>query len=260
MKRQRKERGMTAAYVRVSTEEQQLGVEAQKTAIARWCSQHGQPVDLWAEDVGVSGSVRPGERPELARVIEALGPGDTLIVARRDRLARDFDDVVALHKLARDNGWMIQSVDGVSVVDNDPLRTLHARIVDAYAEFERGMLRSRTRAALAERRAKGQRVSGHAPYGSKFDAGRVVANESELAMIALAKSLRAQGLTLAGVAGELTGRGFLTRSGKPYTFRSVYRLFQRTAQEQTQEGATETQPEFAQPDGRANQPANLANL
>ena len=74
------------AYLRVSTDEQAnsgLGLDAQLDAII---AAVGQP-DAIYRDEGYSGS--DPKRPALMDAIDALSAGDVLVVAKRDRLARD---------------------------------------------------------------------------------------------------------------------------------------------------------------------------
>src|ERR1700678_4160173 len=82
---------LAIAYLRVSTEEQRLGPEAQRASIEAWAAREGVQVVAWHVDQGVC-SVTPIEgRPALLEAIAALrthGAG-VLVVAKRDRIARD---------------------------------------------------------------------------------------------------------------------------------------------------------------------------
>ncbi len=52
-------------YVRVSTDEQALGPEAQKTALEAWCKAQGARLVAVCEDIGVSGATSLEKRPGL---------------------------------------------------------------------------------------------------------------------------------------------------------------------------------------------------
>jgi len=60
---------LAVALLRVSTDEQALGMEAQRAAIAGWAERQGITIAHWAEDVGVSGGADLDKRPGL---LEAL--------------------------------------------------------------------------------------------------------------------------------------------------------------------------------------------
>ena len=79
------------AYLRVSTDEQTLGMEAQRQAIQGWAKRQGVTILRWFEDMGVSGGAdlenRPGMLAALAAVRE-LKAG-ALVAAKADRIARD---------------------------------------------------------------------------------------------------------------------------------------------------------------------------
>ena len=78
-------------YLRVSTDEQHLGPEAQRAAITQWAQRGGITVLAWHVDAGVSGAAGIDGRPALMTALDDLprhGAG-ILAVAKRDRLARD---------------------------------------------------------------------------------------------------------------------------------------------------------------------------
>jgi Resolvase, N terminal domain len=61
---------IAVAYVRVSTEDQNLGPEAQRASIEAWAGRHGVTVAAWFTDKGVSGGKAVEDRPAL---LEAFG-------------------------------------------------------------------------------------------------------------------------------------------------------------------------------------------
>jgi len=81
-------------YVRVSTENQNgcdsFGLETQREAITKYCTVNGLELVQIYEDPALSGSLPALERPGLRNVLEAVREGDTVIVARLDRIARDL--------------------------------------------------------------------------------------------------------------------------------------------------------------------------
>jgi DNA invertase Pin-like site-specific DNA recombinase len=73
----------------------------------------------------------------------------------------------------------------------------------ATAEFERDVIAERTRTALAYKRSRGERVSRHAPFGSRFEGDRLVPDGKEQRAIQRARVLRKSGLTYRAIRDAL---------------------------------------------------------
>lgn len=80
-----------------------------------------------------------------------------------------------------------------------------------------------TVAGIEKRRAQG-RVVGAIPHGYFRDGDRVLPHDDEQRVVALARELRAQGLTLRAIGDELAARGAFNRAGRPYQPESVRAL------------------------------------
>ena len=214
------------AYIRVSTEDQAHGPEAQRAAILRWASAAGVEVVAWAEDLGVSGAAPLDRRPGLCAALEALtveGAG-VLVVARRDRLARDVAAAAMIDALCARAGARVSSAAGEGEGD-DPAALLMRRMVDAFAEYERALIRARTRGALAGMRARGLRT-GACPLGTApGPEGRLVVDVDEARAVELLTQLRRDGLSIRAIAAELDARGIPARGGRwhPTTVARVLR-------------------------------------
>ena len=162
----------TIGLIRVSSDEQArsgLGLEAQRASIAEYALAHGFVVSEIVSEEGVSGAAPMEERVGLLDALSRLKRGDTLLVARRDRLGRDRFLLAWLEKESKVGGWSIVSTSEPSTNGEDPTETLTRHIVDAFAEFERRLIGWRTKRALAARRARGATVGGSAPYGSMWN-------------------------------------------------------------------------------------------
>jgi site-specific DNA recombinase len=221
---------VAVAYLRVSTDEQHLGPEAQRAAVKRWAEAAGARVVAWHVDQGVSGGAALDRRPALMAALDDLaerGAG-LLVVAKRDRLARDVVLAAQVESLARRAGARVVSAAGEGEGD-DPSAMLMRRLVDAFAEYERALIRARTRAALAVKRERGERV-GAVPFGRRVasDGRRLEPHESEGATIAAALALRSEGLSQRAVARRLAELGHVGRTGRPLSQTQVARLLKRS--------------------------------
>lgn len=85
-----------------------------------------------------------------------------------------------------------------------------------------------TRAALAAKQARGERVGG-IPIGCRVSADGVTleAHPDEAATVSAVLRLRAAGMTLRSIADELTNAGRTTRKGGPISHTQVRRILQR---------------------------------
>lgn len=218
------------AYLRVSTDEQHLGPDAQRAAITAWAAREGVAIVAWHVDAGVSGAAAIDARPELLAALASLathGAG-SLVVARRDRLARDVVIAATIERAAQGaSGARVVSADGVGNGDT-PADQFMRTILDGAAAYERSLIRARTRAALAVLRSRGQ-VSNHAPYGYRAEGGVLVADEAEQSVIARVREARARGLTVRAIAAELRAAGIVSRRGLPLAVSAVGELVQAHA-------------------------------
>lgn len=139
---------MLIGYARVSTGDQ-TPLPQSKALKAAGCAEIHEEL--------ASGGDRA--RPVLARVLDRLGPGDTLVVLRIDRLARSLSHLLEVIERLEAKGAFFRSL-------LDPIDTGSAQgkftlqVLGAAAEFERALIRERTAAGLASARSRG-RVGGN---------------------------------------------------------------------------------------------------
>ena len=98
-------------------------------------------------------------RPVLAKVLERLTAGDTLVVVRIDRLARSLSHLLEVIDRLEAKGAHFRSLqDPIDTASPQGKFTL--QVLGAAAEFERALIRERTKAGLRAARAEG-RVGGN---------------------------------------------------------------------------------------------------
>lgn len=219
---------LVVGYVRASTDRQDLSPDAQRASLTRWCEANGARLVAVHEDAGVSGAAPLDKRPGLLAALDALtanGAG-VLLVAKRDRLARDVVVAAMVERLAERSGARVLAADGTGN-GVGPEAQLMRGIVDLFAQYERALIRARTKAALAVKAARGERTGG-VPYGFRLaaDGLHVVANPEEAAVVERARTLRAEGRTLRAIAADLDTRGTAPRGGgrwHPQTVANIVR-------------------------------------
>ena len=170
---------MKIGYARVSTYEQNLELQIDDL------EKEGCEI-IYQEKV----STRKDNRLERDKAMNMLRKGDTLVIWKIDRYARSVKELNALVEILKE-----KEVDFKSI--KDPIDTTTAtgrlmyNLLSAFAEFERDMIRERTRAGLASARARG-RIGGR-PKGiteaskrkAKMAASLYKANEMRVSEIIL---------------------------------------------------------------------------
>lgn len=233
------------AYLRCSTDEQadaRNGLEAQLHAIRLHCEKNGWQLVGTHTDAGVSGAAQLDKRPGLLDAVNAVERGAVLLVAKRDRLARDVVACAVVERMVAKRGGRVVSVAGEGTEADDPTSILLRRIVDAFSEHERLVIAARTRAALQAKRRRGERA-GRVPYGyqladngSRSRAGNPVALEAvpgQLVVVERIRRERAAGLSVRAIAAGLTADGIPTATGSAvWRYSSVQRVLQRSADAQ----------------------------
>jgi DNA invertase Pin-like site-specific DNA recombinase len=157
------------AYIRVSTDEQALGPEAQKTEILTWSAENDIPIAAWHEDLGVSGRSPMDQRPALMDALESVHKNHArfLIVAARDRLSRDVSVGAMLeYEFSRSKCRILTVREDIS--DETPESLMMRRMLDVMAEYEVSLIRRRTKAAMAAAKANGKQVGRPGMLSSQF--------------------------------------------------------------------------------------------
>lgn len=138
---------MKIGYARVSTDEQNLDLQLRALKDAQ--------CDQIFKDKGVSGSAT--ERQGLNRALKALKDGDVLVVWKLDRLGRSLPHLIDVITALRDRGVGFHSLqEQIDTTSAGGRFYLH--ILAALAEFEREMIRDRTKAGMEAARQRGVRL------------------------------------------------------------------------------------------------------
>ena len=136
---------MRIGYARVSTLDQSPDLQLQKLR------------EAGCERIVVeTASGARADRPELRRVLnDMLREGDVLVVWKLDRLARSLKQLIVTAETLREQGIGVVSLtDAIDTPPPGGMLLFH--MLGATAEFERALIRERTRAGLIEARRKGK--------------------------------------------------------------------------------------------------------
>lgn len=161
-------------YARVSTDEQNIDTQIEELRSV------GCTV-IYADHA--SGGTQ--DRPDWQACKRSLGEGDTLVVSRIDRLGRSLIDLVSIIDDLGARGIAFRSLhEGIDTSSTPGKMLFH--LVASFAEYERSLIRERTKDGLAHARRRGIRV-GRPPALTKAqqeEARRMRKNGYSLAQIA----------------------------------------------------------------------------
>jgi DNA invertase Pin-like site-specific DNA recombinase len=162
---------MLVGYARVSLPEQQLAL--QEDAL-----QQAGCEKIYSDTV----SSTQAERPGLTMAIEVLRAGDTFVVWKLDRLGRSLSHLVAMVNDLQHQGIHFKSLqENIDTTSGAGKLVFH--FFAALAEFERDLIRERTRAGLAAARARGKRGGRPKALNAKQEAlARALYNAKELSV------------------------------------------------------------------------------
>jgi len=183
-----------ALYVRVSTSEQDVQMQVDELRVE--AQRRGWKIVGTYTDEGVSGSRE--RRPQLDRLLAEVRAGklDVVAVWKLDRLGRSMQHLVQLLDTFKRSGVDFVSLRDAGIDTTSATGTLVTQVLAAFAEYERNIIRERTRSGLARARRTGKTL------------GRP---RVELDLRA-AHALRAQGHSVRAVADMLAvPRGTLAR-------------------------------------------------
>ena len=106
------------------------------------------------------------DRPELAHVLADLRPGDTPVVWRLDRLGRNLPDLVRIVSELQQKGVTFENLTE-RIDTGTAAGELIFHLFASLAQFERNLIRERTRAGLASARARGRKGGRPPKLGPK---------------------------------------------------------------------------------------------
>ena len=96
------------------------------------------------------------DRPELHRLLDQLRAGDTLVVWKLDRLSRSLKDLLHILEKVEAGGARFRSLTE-AIDTSGPAGRMLMQMLGSFAEFERAMVRERTRAGLRAAAARGRK-------------------------------------------------------------------------------------------------------
>ncbi|MCF6807693.1 recombinase family protein [Thiotrichales bacterium 19S9-12] len=135
---------MIFAYARVSTQDQNIDSQIEEL------KKYGYDQLFQEKASGVK-----ADRPALKELIAQLREGDTVLIYRLDRLGRSLKHLIEIVEQFQDMGVNLISItDSINTSNASGKLVFH--IFGAMADFERNLIKERTRVGLNAARARGR--------------------------------------------------------------------------------------------------------
>ena len=136
---------MKIGYIRISTQDQNYNL--QEDALNK----------LGCEIIfkeTVSGAKK--ERPQLKKLLEQIRKGDVVVVYKLDRLGRSLKHLLEIVEILNSKNVALQSLHD-NIDTTTPQGRLFFNISASFAEFEKDLIRERTKAGLEAARERGKK-------------------------------------------------------------------------------------------------------
>lgn len=223
-------------YSRVSTNLQETDTQIQECINYVKDNKKDDDEVIYFNEPETSSRIPLEKRVKLSEMLATVKTGDTVIVYKLDRLARDGEELVYIYrsKLTK---------KGIKVVSlyEPHIDKANIHIYAFLAETERENIKIRTKSALKAKQNRFEKV-GTTWYGFKTDPNilqtrerarsfnkpyKLIPDEKQYQAALLMIDLHKRGLSYQQIADELNARGYANQTGKALQKMTVYRVIQR---------------------------------
>ena len=216
-------------YIRVSTEQQAdegVSLAAQRAKITAWCGLNDYELVAIYEDVGISGKT-VSKRPQLQAALSEMKKGMALVVYSLSRLARSTKNCIEIADELKATGSDLVSLTE-KIDTSSAMGEFFFTLIAALGQMERKVIGERTKAALAHKKANGEKYAP-VPFGYAEVNRRLEVVKHEADLIDEIFSKRASGETLQSIALALNEQGVIGKQGGKWYASSVSCILKRAA-------------------------------
>jgi len=205
-----------AAYVRVSTEDQNLDrqLEATNQYATNTFNVDASAIETYRDKSTGTNTDRSGYH-DLMDAVEA-GAHDAVVVNSISRIARSIRDLDVTAERVTDAGAELHIIDEGLVLspnEDDPYQNALFRLLGVFAELEAEITQKRTREGIKARMSNDDYHHGRPPLGFEKEDGRLIQNEKYDSVAATLDMVEQGNLSKRKAASELnTSRRTIDRA------------------------------------------------
>lgn len=216
-------------YVRVSTDKQAesgLSLEAQKEKLRQYSDLYGlELVDILVDAGESAGTL---ERVQLKAALRMLGVEgiDGMLILKLDRLTRSVADLNTLIERYFKKHSLVSVEDRLDT--GSAAGRLVMNVLASVSQWEREAVAERTKAAMGQKKKRGEYTGGHTPYGYYLMDGKLYQRQDEQMTIEIVRELRLQGVEYRWIAEQLYHQGRRSRAGKKFSMTQLRRMIEKS--------------------------------
>lgn len=214
-------------YARVSTDKQEVSIDAQLAKAREWATLH--QLQVVGEFTDVASGAKDSRQGLNQAVAQACSEHATLVCYSLSRLSRSTVKCIELMtKLAKHASSFVSLTDG-ELETVSPQGEFMLTIYASVAQLERRLIGQRTATALRHMRSKNQNIYSKIPYGWDLDSSgkMLVKNETEQSVIARIIAMKNAGLSLGKIANQLNSESIPTKQNCTWGRGTIYALVMR---------------------------------
>lgn len=158
---------LTVSLARVSSLGEHSHSNERQTDVCAAFRQRHDMVDAGtAEDINVSGAIKPWNRPQLGPWLRGeLGPFDVLLAPTLDRISRNQFDYLELREWCMEHGIkLIVAEWSLDLASDAPMPMLMGSFASAFAQMEHATITKRVNAGRKTSRSMKKAMGGQMPY------------------------------------------------------------------------------------------------
>jgi len=201
---------MALGYIRVSTFRQTEGesLDVQRRQIELIAELEGYHLETIFVEAGQSGSKPLAKRPEGAKLLATVKPGDIIIAVKLDRTFRDVADAANTLTRFKKQGIGLYLRDLGGDVTRDAVSELVFGLLSSVAAFERQRIAERISDVKADQRKRSRYLGGDVPFAHRLvERDGIKHVEPDFGLLATIRDLRGKGYSTRKIAGHLTQCG-----------------------------------------------------
>ena len=210
-------------YGRSSTNKQELSAELQLNEV----EEKFGPMDLKFFDKNISGDANISKREALVTAIDELKKGDTLYIYSFSRVARDSFLQLWLEREIKNRKANLISATEEEYCGETPEKRMIRVILSAVNEYEKEVIRIRTKSARKTMRKNMKYCGGKREYGFKVIGAGMVAVPHEIETLSRMMGWKDEGMSYKRITDRLNEEKIPSASGNSWNYQVVRHILKR---------------------------------